>query len=362
MGTWQAKTLLGTTTEANFADRARAFFSGFSAREAQSLGLAWLGESELPGLAARAKTDFGAFLALHALSPLVVTDTQSLESLRATHSELASAWQADKNARLYGEAGYDFSYTDQWYDDRSLLLLALEEREFETTGWALSSRAKSDRDMVFHFYTSGTLSPQTLGLSKGLSARPDQEIFFGTERGDTLIGTNNTVFGDRLYGGAGNDTVRGEAGNDYIEGNAGYDNLDGGAGRDTLRGGVGDDVLTGGSDADWLEGGAGDDTLGGGAGDDMLFGSSGNDYLYGAKDDDYLNGGAGQNGLAGGEGADVIEGGVQRDVIVGGSGADRIAAGGGDDAIEGGTGACCRCRQRIRTARTSLHRRFLKVR
>ena len=77
---------------------------------------------------------------------------------------------------------------------------------------------------------------------------------------------------DRLFGGAGNDTLSGGSYDDQLFGEAGNDNLDGGAGDDTLQGDSGNDVLSGGYGGDMLIGGTGNDALTGGSGnDDFLF-------------------------------------------------------------------------------------------
>ena len=47
----------------------------------------------------------------------------------------------------------------------------------------------------------------------------------------------------KLYGGAGNDTLNGGDGNDILNGGAGNDILNGGAGNDILTGGLGVDTL-----------------------------------------------------------------------------------------------------------------------
>jgi Ca2+-binding RTX toxin-like protein len=47
---------------------------------------------------------------------------------------------------------------------------------------------------------------------------------------------------DRLYGGAGNDTINGGDGDDYLEGGVGNDSLNGGPGQDILAGGDGNDT------------------------------------------------------------------------------------------------------------------------
>ncbi len=65
-------------------------------------------------LSSQAKTDFGAFLALQFLSPVVIstTDPAALAALKAVHGQMAVDWQADANARLYGDTAYELSFSD----------------------------------------------------------------------------------------------------------------------------------------------------------------------------------------------------------------------------------------------------------
>uniref|UniRef100_UPI00259CBA73 calcium-binding protein n=1 Tax=uncultured Reyranella sp. TaxID=735512 RepID=UPI00259CBA73 len=69
--------------------------------------------------------------------------------------------------------------------------------------------------------------------------------------GTALVLTGND-FDNRIYGGAGNDT---------LVGGGGADQLFGGAGNDTLNGGIGDDRLHGGAGMDQLTGGGGHDSF-----------------------------------------------------------------------------------------------------
>ncbi len=132
------------------------------------------------------------------------------------------------------------------------------------------------------------------------------------------------VFGQRSYGGTGNDVIwayahstdntresvlRGE----YIDGGEGRDDLFGNLRRDTLIGGGGDDRLLGDQLAgpDYAEnenfkttGGA--DLLIGGLGDDIVQGGGGDDVIYGGGNVDELEGHAGADTIYGGGGIDFI--------------------------------------------------------
>jgi len=72
----------------------------------------------------------------------------------------------------------------------------------------------------------------------------------GTAGSQSLIGIDNVIGCDIIYGNGGNDILAGLGGNDILIGGVGDDLLDGGGGNDTLVGGTGNDVLSGGDGAD----------------------------------------------------------------------------------------------------------------
>lgn len=103
-------------------------------------------------------------------------------------------------------------------------------------------------------------------------------MIFGDPTDDTISGS--LIWGDRLYGGDGVDTIEGNGGDDYIEGNEGNDVLlSGGSGNDTILGGQGDDTLEGGTGDDTLDGGLDNDTLRGGTGLDRYIARFGADTI-----------------------------------------------------------------------------------
>ena len=129
---------------------------------------------------------------------------------------------------------------------------------------------------------------------------------------DKLYGS---LFGDRLFGLGGNDTIDGGDGDDDISGDGGGDSLFGGNGSDILAGGNNNDTLFGGRGADFLNGGNNQDKLIGDAGQDTLVGGADNDRLEGGEGNDILNGIDPSNSqvqlgeqdtLVGGEGADLF--------------------------------------------------------
>ena len=79
------------------------------------------------------------------------------------------------------------------------------------------------------------------------------------ESESTLDMSVNTVVGETISGGTGDDTLMGGAGSDILHGDQGKDHLDGGAGNDTLYGEQGKDALKGGLGNDLLYGGEGKD-------------------------------------------------------------------------------------------------------
>jgi len=118
-----------------------------------------------------------------------------------------------------------------------------------------------------------------------------------------------TAYGERVLGGAGDDTLLLLDGDNWADGGAGADNISSGTGADELAGGGGNDNL---------DGGDGGDTLDGGADDDMLFGRDGNDVLRG------------------GSGADIFWLGNGDDTVLvrAGDGYDQLYGdGGGDDTV-----------------------------
>ncbi len=148
---------------------------------------------------------------------------------------------------------------------------------------------------------------------------------------------NRTLFSsiERLYGGAGADSLTGDGGANRLAGGGGADTIIGGGGADTLAGGDGDDRLNGQAGADRINGGGGRDVVIGGGGNDRLNGQAGADRIDGGAGSDVLSGGGGNDRLAGRAGADTLDGGAGNDLLTGNAGADTFvfAPGGGRDTI-----------------------------
>lgn len=206
-----------------------------------------------PNLATTAKTDFAAFLALNALSPVVIstTDPAAIAALKAANADLSIPWSADNNARLYGDTTKAFDFSDNWYTDRAVLLQAIAKRNQNdiTSGIVADASFAVDRVLEIQYSEPGDAAQKLVTLwnpannaaSNALSTRARQRITFDNDQGNTLTGTDNKL-ADHLYGGGGNDTLDGKGGDDYLEGGSGDDILIGGEGDDTLVGGAGDDT------------------------------------------------------------------------------------------------------------------------
>ena len=313
-----------------------------------------------------AKTDFGDLLALQSLSPFAFhaapNDPSAQPTLdavwQAGHGKDYIAWAADRNARVSGDAGKDFEFTDQWYADRAKMLALDIQRNTANTEVVRGGTPESYR---FDDITQGKSITVIGGLQAGgntAAGNNPVRTIFGGDAGEAIVG-GDAALGDHLYGMGGADAISGNGGNDYLEGNADADTLNGNDGNDTLLGGQGTTFSTatptttgfmahkapthstvamaatscpGGTEADILRGGAGVDTLDGGAGNDVLTGGTESDTLQGgAGSDSYL--------LMAGDGDDTIDDSDgQGEIRIGATrltGGDALAAGLWQETIDG---------------------------
>ncbi|SET74665.1 calcium-binding protein [Paracoccus homiensis] len=134
--------------------------------------------------------------------------------------------------------------------------------------------------------------------------------------------------GDRIDGGAGNDTVRAPEGANNIYGGTGHDVIF--AGTPVYEGAFDDPFFWRDLD-DVVYGGSGNDTIYGQGGPDRLFGNAGADHVFGGQGDDTILGGGGHDRLWGGDRNDLISGGRGNDVIDGGKGSDTLTGDAGAD-------------------------------
>ena len=184
-------------------------------------------------LAAVARNDFSALIALQDLSTVWVTgkeaaaDAKLKEIWQISRSADYTAWQADKSATSPN------TFTDQWIADRAAMLGVLVERNIKDIGGIVPSRQN------LRFYDAATDTQILAGAGSNLRT----QIVFGDNEPNPLL--EGGALADRLYGGAGADTLDGKAGADYLEGGADNDTLRGGdndQANDTLIGGQGTDT------------------------------------------------------------------------------------------------------------------------
>jgi trimeric autotransporter adhesin len=123
---------------------------------------------------------------------------------------------------------------------------------------------------------------------------------FSYTLGDNL--ENLTLTGSALIGTGNelNNTITGHGGTNFLFGETGDDTLYGSGGFDVLNGGTGNDSLDGGDDDDDLYGESGDDTLDGGTGNNRLYGGTGNDTYIVRSTAEYI-------AEYSGEGTDTVE-------------------------------------------------------
>jgi Ca2+-binding RTX toxin-like protein len=146
-------------------------------------------------------------------------------------------------------------------------------------------------------------------------------LFGGTEHTSVIDFTNGTASGqwthgrwtvsfsniDWAAGGTGEDLLIADDAGRRMFGMAGEDTLRGGWGRDYLGGDPGNDILVGSTGNDTLSGGQGSDTLVGGDGSDSLAGGTESDYLRGDGGNDVLQWDPLDRSVSGGAGTDVLK-------------------------------------------------------
>ena len=251
MGAVQAKNVLGSTTDANFATNARAFFGALTPSQLEIIDARLLPKSP-SAIAILARSNASVRAALIAGSIVSVKVSDAL-----ANSDALS---------LYNPTTGQGSLTDKWLDDRALFVVAIGTGKPDLAGQIFRSpNLPTDRSFEFHYIDHRGVeqiifAENTSRQGGVLVPAATQVISFGGAGNDTLIGGESILLGDHLYGGEGDDTLDGKGGNDYLEGGTGKDTQDGGEGNDQLYGGAGDDILSGGAGNDVLQGGAGNDT------------------------------------------------------------------------------------------------------
>ncbi len=121
-----------------------------------------------------------------------------------------------------------------------------------TTGFRLDGAAASDRS-GFSLSSAGDVNGDGFGdlivsapyASPNGAGSGSSYVVYGRAPTEAVTRTG-TEAGNRIRGGAQNDTLNGLGGNDRLYGNGGADVLDGGDGADRLTGGTGADTMLGG--------------------------------------------------------------------------------------------------------------------
>jgi Ca2+-binding RTX toxin-like protein len=207
--------------------------------------------AESLALLASGSTALAYRYALKELNPFAIVGNNALYDLHNQNGALD----------LHDPATGAGALTASWLNDRATMLYwknqdftadrskALRGSLAETTHYIDKTQKESnDNDLTI----------TVAGRSTRVVSFP-VNVAFGGDANDSLSG-GNYFAGDRLYGGAGDDTLAGNGGNDYLEGGTGVDVLNGGEGADHLLGLQGSDTLDGGAGSDELDGGKGDDT------------------------------------------------------------------------------------------------------
>ncbi|MBL8658858.1 MAG: hypothetical protein JNM75_03790 [Rhodospirillales bacterium] len=225
----------------------------------------------------------------------------------------ASMWAGHNTDNLYGGTGND-----------TYVVLESKDHVFEKPGEGI--------DTVIADQTDYTLpaNVEKLEMTLDLSG-PSEFGWHGVGNALDNVITGTELDGERLDGGAGDDTIYGKSTDSFYFGND-TDNIHGGAGNDTIYGAGGDKDTWDGNDR--LYGEDGNDRLFGSFGDDLMYGGAGDDELGGQAGNDTLHGGIGADKLGGGTGSDDLYGDAGDDLLAGREGADRLSGGEGKDTFD----------------------------
>jgi Ca2+-binding RTX toxin-like protein len=199
-------------------------------------------------IADQARKDFGAYAALHSLSPVAIKlgDTSAVEAtLKAKWGTVYDNWKADKTAIDSGDTTKPRNISDQWLKDRGDLLLrktyynennaSYDSSKPDAYGHHADDAGKTPINTRFEEEEIVWEDRQTeLKIQRGGITAKTSYVTFGTDKGETDI--KGEARDDRLYGMGGDDTLDGKGGNDYLEGGQGNDTYNFGAswGKDTV--------------------------------------------------------------------------------------------------------------------------------
>lgn len=179
---------------------------------------------------------------------------------------------------LYDSSSETGSITQDWVKYRAQYLeekLKVNYVDSVVSGdgeFSADEVGSSSSNTIFKDYTDG------LTINVGHSGSAPQYVIFGSQQSDEISIPDDSVGGNKAFGGIGNDSLSGSKESDLLEGGDGADLLSGGSGDDSLIGGEGSDVLVGEQGDDYLEGGRGYDVykFSSGDGHDILVDVDGN--------------------------------------------------------------------------------------
>jgi hypothetical protein len=213
MGAAAGQCLLGSTTDANFASRAKDFFNSYGS--ALPTTEAKLLPANAGALASLAKTDVNVRAALVALSGVSVRVPPSVAN----------------QLSLY-DASTGQGFTDAWLQDRSAML-SWELKVSSDDARATESQPYApDIGLGLTAVPSLYFADVASGERLYLGGQDRRYVVFGSEQADAIAGRGDN---DRLYGGGGSDTLWGDTdahnlaaptdnpllwGNNYLDGAA----------------------------------------------------------------------------------------------------------------------------------------------
>lgn len=258
---------------------------------------------------------------------------QSRDRSNADLSEISVLKASEANNEIHISKGKNGGIIVN-VDGQEKKFSAEEARNLIIDGGDGNDKIIADKDVEADLQIVGGLGNDTITTAKGNDTVYDN---YGANSISTKDG-NDTIIANQL------DYVPGEQSQttadtrgffrkllDKITGKSSYEEqtVDG----NIIDGGAGDDYIEGGLGNDYIRGGSGDDVIYGLNGDDSIRAGEGNDYVDGGKGNDNIRLSSGNNIAFGGNGDDIIRAGDGNNVLVGGRGSDSIKAGEGKNKI-----------------------------
>ena len=258
---------------------------------------------------------------------------ESRDRAEADLSEISVLKASDANNEIHISKGEDGGIIVN-VDGKEKEFSAEEARNLIIDGSDGNDKIIADKDVEADLQIVGGLGNDTITTAKGNDTVYDN---YGANNISTKDGSD-TIIANQL------DYIPGEHSQttvdnrgffrklfDKITGKSSYEEqtVDG----NIIDGGDGDDYIEGGLGNDYIRGGSGDDVIYGLNGDDIIRAEGGDDYVDGGKGNDDINVGSGNNIAFGGNGDDIIKAGSGDNVMVGGRGSDSIKVGEGKNKI-----------------------------